>query len=162
MSIATVRAALQTLETSYLAAEYAAGRTRTAGRAYEQLPHQAVNDADLPVCLNFVREATADLTNAGEDFYQTTRQYLVWLLLLPASEGLSDGEAESMVEPVIPTFYNYFLARPKLVAVTDVKRMVIASDSGPRQLVWADIAYWGVEFRLNVTERLTRTYAAIE
>lgn len=162
MSIATVRTALQSIEAAYLAQELAAGRVRTSGRAYDQLPHQAINDADLPVCLNFVREATADYTNPGEDYYQTTRQYLVWLLVLPAAEGLSDGEAESMVEPLIPTFYAYINARPKLNAVTDVKRANIASDSGPRQLIWADTVYWGVEFRVNVTERLTRAYTGNE
>lgn len=157
MSIETVRAQLAILE---------AGITTTSGsaigRAYTQLPREAVNDADLPAFLNFVRDGTSDITNVGEDAYQFTRLYTMWLLVLPGQEGLTQGEAESRVEPWIPAVYTYFNARPKLSAVTDVKRANIVGDTGPRQLIWADVVYWGCEFRLSVTERLTRSYVGNE
>jgi hypothetical protein len=132
-------------------------------RAFDQLPRHDISVADLPAFVNFVREGVYNWTLDGATADQDVRKYVMWLLVLPHQEGLSDGEAERRVEPFVPTVRDYFAARPKLGgAINDVKSAVITGDSGPRQLIYADTVYWGAEFQLTVTERLQRVYAANE
>lgn len=130
-------------------------------RAYAQLPRTALVDADLPLFLNFARETTYDWSNIGHDMQRDIRLYIMQLYVLPAQLGI-EGEAENLVEPWIKTVVDYFRARPKLGQLQYVQEAWIEGDSGPRQFARADIPYWGVEFRLRVTEYYPRTYASLE
>lgn len=146
MSITTVRAALATLE----------AQITGINRAYVDLPRGAINDADLPLFLNFARDASD--SEGGSDMMLEDRQYLLWLLVMPDQLGIP-GEGEQAAEAMIQTVKDYFRQRPALGLVLGVQKSYFSGDSGPRKFTWADVAYWGVEFRLRVVEYQARTYA---
>jgi hypothetical protein len=157
MSIATVRARLQTLQEAI----------PDIVTAYDQLPRGMVPTNKMPAFLNFVRTATYDDKIIGEDTLETTRQFLMWLLVKPAAEG-EEGEGEALVEPWIDTVAKYFFARPSLGNLSGIVYSHITEDSGPKKLVWPGTPanplgiYWGVEFRINVIEIFKRTYSSNE
>jgi hypothetical protein len=151
MSIETVRTQLATLQASISGVK----------RAFEQLPRGAIVDADLPLFLNFARNAIYDWSILGADTNQSTRIYLMRLLVMPQQSGI-DGEGESAVEPFIKTVVDYFASRPQLGRLSGVQNAIIVGDSGPQQFVWFDIPYWSVEFQLRVVEYATRDYQNYE
>lgn len=126
-------------------------------RAYSTLPPQ-IPDADLPAALTFPREATYDFLSAGEDQDVEQRNWLLWVLVAPREQGVP-GEMETRAEPFIDAIKTYFKARPSLTMLHGIIRAWLTGDGGPRQLEWAGVVYWGVEFRLSVRILEKRVYA---
>lgn len=153
MSIQLVRARIALLQRSITGIKV----------AYEQLPKGILNSVDLPLFMNFVRDATYDQDSIGSDDVQVTRTYLMWLMVKPVAEG-EEGEGEALVEPYIENVSNYFLARPTLKNLAGIVSADLVSDTGPKRMVWPGTptnpigVYWGTEFRLNVTEVVERNY----
>lgn len=154
MSIQTVRLRLKTLQ------EAIPGIVK----AYSQLPRTMLNSADMPLFMTFVRDSENDLSELGSDTILTTRSYMMWLIVKALAEG-EEGEGEALVEPWIDTVTAYFSARPTLGALAGVLDSYIASDSGPKRMVWPGTntaptgVYWGAEFKLDVTEVVYRQYS---
>lgn len=151
MSVDTIRQQLATLEALI------AG----VNRAYDTLPRGPIVEADLPLFLNFVRDATYDWRMLGASDNIEIRQYILWLLVMPIQLA-APGEGEEKAMPFIKTVMDYFKARPQLGGTAQIQNAIITGDSGPKQLPWADTYYWGIEFRLQVTEYQLRAYAADE
>ncbi len=130
-------------------------------RAYADIPRGPINDADLPLFINFARDAENDWTMIGSDIGLENRRYLMQLLVMPAQDGIS-GESESLTEAWLQTVNDYFAARPQLGLQSGVQRAYIEGDSGPRLYSWANGLYWNIEFRLRVVTYHPRTYASNE
>jgi hypothetical protein len=94
--------------------------------------------------------------------YVERRNYIFQLLILPQSEGLDQGEAEGKVEPFITLVRDAFKGAPSLGGVLGVQSARLTGDSGPRQLVWAGVIYWGCEFKMAVEEYVPRIFADSE
>ena len=157
MSIASIRLRLQTLQQTIPG----------ISRAYAQLPRTVVQTSELPLFMNFVRDADYDDEILGDSDVQVTRTFMMWLLVKPVAEG-EEGEGESITEPFIEVVSKFFYARPSLGNLIGVSYSHITKDSGPKKLIWPGTpanpggTYWGIEFELNVVELFNRVYSTNE
>jgi hypothetical protein len=150
MSIATVRTAL------VVVLKKVTGVTT----ALPQLPRGEITDADLPCAL--IRAKGATYPDNPEDMYMERRSYTVTLMVLPVPEGLDNGEGEARTEPFVMLVRDALKGAPSLGGVVGVQSSRLTADSGPAQLVWAGVTYWGCEFSLTVEEYVPRIFADSE
>lgn len=153
MSVATVKARLATIQKN---------RITGVKRAFAQGPN-SINTADMPLFINLTKPAQHDWAILGSDFDQETRQYLMRLYVLPIGNGIP-GEAERACEPFFDRVRDVFAARPTLEGLEGVQQAVLLGDSGVTLLDYpaGNLAYWGIEFRLQVTEYIEVIYAENE
>jgi hypothetical protein len=160
MSIATVCAAIKAILD---------GQTVTVGsetytiRAFDPPPAK-LDTADLPACYAFTGTASNDWPNAMSDDYREARLYRVQCAVLP--EGQATPELrEARVRPMIvwlrDRLASYPILRTSDASVLHVERTLVMGDSGIAILPEWDGKFIGFEVRLQVTELVTRTYAAL-
>lgn len=139
-------------------------------QAYAEGP-KALVPANMPLFVNLLGPTQADHKALGAEANLRANTILMRLYVCPIQQGL-DGEAERLVEPLIPLVWACFDARPglgtyglsisDLVPLAGVRGAHILSDSGIRSLVYAGTPYLGVEFRLNVIQIVEVSYAPYE
>jgi hypothetical protein len=153
MSIASVRTQLAALQLRIAGIKQSYPNAAVPG-----LPRGAINDMDLPLFLNFVREAPHDYRTDGETFDLEVRTYVMQLLVAPVNLQ-EPGEGENATTLLIDPVMDFFRARPRL-EMDGVWRAIITRDTGARSnLVWANVNYWGCEFTLQVSEIIPITFA---
>ena len=150
MSITTVRAALKVILEKVTGVKL----------ALVDLPRGEIIDADLPCAL--IRSKGATYPDNPEDMYMERRSYTVTLMVLPVPEGLDNGEGEARTEPFVGLVRDILKGSPSLGGVVNVQSSRLTADSGPVQLVWAGVTYWGCEFSLTVEEYVPRIFADSE
>lgn len=126
-------------------------------RAYAQAP-LSLPDSDLPAFVNFTGAATHESRVGGADVDAETRQYLMRLYVRKSGQGI-EGEAERLCEPYFDLVRDAFMARPGLEQLDHVQLARLLGDSGVSALSYAGEMYIGIEFRLQVMELLSVTYA---
>jgi hypothetical protein len=147
MSITTVRTALASLMVAHVAG---------VKTALAQLPRKEIIDADLPLAL--IRAKGATYPDNPEDMYLERRAYTVTLMVLPVPQGLDNGEGEARTEPFVPLVRDMLKGSPSLEIGRALQSARLTADSGPSQLVWAGVTYWGCEFSLTVEEFVPRIF----
>ncbi|MCL4863861.1 MAG: hypothetical protein KJZ93_30925 [Caldilineaceae bacterium] len=153
MSVATVKARLALIQKN---------RITGVKRSFAQGPN-IINTGDMPLFINLTKPAQHNWEILGDDLDQETRLYLMRLYVLPAGNGIP-GEAERLCEPFFDRVRDVFAGRPSLEGLAGVQQAVLLGDSGVTLMDYpvGNFAYWGIEFKLQVTEYIEVIYAANE
>lgn len=152
MSVATVKTRLASIQANI------AG----LNRAFAQAPN-SINRADMPLFVNLTRQSQTDWQE-GSDLGRETRLYLMQLYVLPFGNGIP-GEAERTCEPFFPLVRDTFAARPGLEGLLGVQQAVFLGDGGVAALRYplsSENLFWGIEFRLQVSELVERSYVGTD
>lgn len=129
--------------------------------AYAQTPASIV---DLPCVLNYAGSAQYSRVALGQDADFEVRDMIVRVLVARIQQGIP-GEAEGLVEAFIDRVRAFFDARPGLMlSPVDnvVMRAGLVSDTGIARFAVAGEEFVGVEFRLQVQQHSTITFADYE
>lgn len=126
--------------------------------AYAQGP-LSLAGANMPCFVNLTRQATVDWEQ-GSDLEIETRLYAMQLYVMSFGQGIP-GEAERKCEPFFPLIRDTFAARPGLENLPGVQKATFLGDSGVIIMSYPlqGERYFGVEFRLQVSEIVERSYA---
>jgi hypothetical protein len=150
VSVATVKAQLATIQ----------GAITGVKKAYPRRPN-GLASANLPAFLNYVGPAQHDWESQGENNGLETRLYLMRLFIRPINSG-APGDPEADTEVWFARVRDTFSARPSLQGLIGVVEAVFVGDSGEIVLEYGGELYKGIEFKLQVTEQIGRTYASNE
>jgi len=126
----------------------------------------AISEADLPVALHPIRQATHDQESLGEQINQETRTMLIRVLVKPLGAGISQ-EAEEEVEAYLDPMIQALLAHPSLTSVAHptplatIQRMSLVSDQGITVIPYPDpeTRYLGLEFTIRLIGNINYSYA---
>ena len=161
MSVDTVLSRLALLETHI---PYGTGYCNARDNA-----PRVIDEADMPLFINFPGPATYSESSRGEDFYEETRQYNLRLYAKNFATGI-EGEAEAMLRELIPATVVFFTARPSLgdlnLGIASLSGLAgrgatLRDDTGLTRFAFDDPQkpILGVEFHLMVVEDVQITFA---
>lgn len=136
--------------------------------AYQSAPN-TINPTDMPCWVNLTGEGVYDPQVEGFDGVYETRNVRMLFFAAPRASG-TPGEAENLCGPFFSRVRDFFLARPGLSYIgpggvptydnlPGVMNALVTGDSGTSILTFADVPYFGIEFRLTVFLTVLRTYA---
>lgn len=139
MSISTTITALQTVHA-------AISGVKTAPTAFPSV----LNTATLPIVL--IWPAQGDWNLQAIDLDRCKRRYTVRCFVKPVAQGeagIDDGYQECVT--LLNAFGLAYLDDLTLGSTVDHIRLI--QDTGVSNLRWADVAYWGFEYTLEVVEK---------
>ena len=125
-------------------------------KTFAQAPH-SLSAADLPAFVNFTGAATHDWRAGGSEVDIETRTYLLRLYVKPVGDGMA-GEGERVCEPFFAGVRDYLAARPGLERLTGVQLATLVGDGGVQVFQYGGLQFYGIEFRLQVTELVEVVY----
>lgn len=144
------------------------GVTNGVNHVYDYPPN-SLNSADLPCFVNIPGKERVRW-DGGSDEAETaglaTRVYHCLLYVIPRAAGVS-GEVVKVTVPVLDVARTIFQSSQTLGGQKFIMSVNYLGDSGVRELKYAssggmDMGYMGVEFQVEVTERIVAYYASGE
>lgn len=131
--------------------------------AYDNPPY-TLETGTMPLFVNYAGPLS-DNKAMGSDAkgidYQETRQFFMVLYLAQYGQGI-EGEKYGLCTPYFDLVYAKFGSYPHLNNLGGAMGSKIISDSGGATVPFANQAYYGIRFVLQVMSRVRRTFAAGE
>jgi hypothetical protein len=127
------------------------------------VPPNSINTADLSCFVNFpgIEKVKWDGSDEKETAGLATRVYHCLLYIIQRGAGVS-GEIVRISLPILDSCRTLFQAYQTLGGQKGITKVVYLGDSGIRELMFAGMGYIGIDFQVEVTERIVSYYAANE
>ena len=130
-------------------------------------PPDALNTAPLPCVYPLIGSADYDTTSEGSDNYLVTRDYTLQCAIDPkdqSSRSIKELKARQFIDALVAKLMKY----PTLDGLAGVREARVLRDTGSAEIednipgAVSKSIYNGFEIVIQVTELISRTYAALE
>jgi hypothetical protein len=128
--------------------------------AYDN-PPLAITTGSMPLFVNYVGPLQTSVEmgrNAKGIDYMETRLYYMVLYLMSYGAG-EEGEYYGLLTPYFDAVAMQFGAYPHLNQLNGIEKAKMLNDSGGATVPFANTAYYGIRFVLQVAGRVFRPFA---